>query len=301
MCPRPTATIPAFATLHDTLTHWQAEFLIDREAARCTPKTLQFYQYTIGHLCAFIQTADNLTPTTLRAWLVSLQSRGWADTTIHMHARAAKTFCGWLYAEGYIPVNPWARVPMPKVAKKILPALSTDDVKRLLAFARCDRDKAIVLCLLDTGCRASEFCALTVGDVDMKSGMVRIREGKGRKDRVTRMGAKARKALLKYLRTRDGLTASSRLFESKLGNVLTPNSLLLLLNRIGQAAGVEHCSPHAFRRSFALWSYRQGMSLTDIQMMLGHSDLTVIRQYLDLNGRDLESAHRRFGPVDGML
>jgi site-specific recombinase XerD len=286
----------------DNLPQWQSEFLIDRQAMLCTPATLAFYRYTLGHLAAFLADRGlSLSSAAIRAFLVDCAGRGWADTTVHMHARAIKTFCRWLHAEGYTDADLFARVPMPRIARKVLPALTPEEVKHMLAAAPNDRDRAIILCLLDTGCRASEFCALTVGDVDMKSGMVQIRQGKGNKDRVTRLGAKSRKALLRYLRSRIDARAPDLLFLTETGRALNPNSLWLVLKRIGRVAGVEECSPHAFRRSFALWSYRQGMALTDIQMLLGHSDLSVIRQYLDLQGRDMELAHRRFGPVDALL
>jgi site-specific recombinase XerD len=299
----PQSSLPAaVAPSGDNLPQWQAEFLIDRQAMLCTSATLTFYRYTLGHLVAFL--ADRglaLSPAAIRAFLVDCSGRGWADTTVHQHARAVKTFCRWLQAEGYTDSDLFARVPMPRIAHKVLPALTPDDVKHMLSAAPNDRDRAIILCLLDTGCRASELCALAVGDVNMKTGMVQIREGKGKKDRVTRLGAKSRKQLLRYLRSRIDARGPDPLFLAETGRVLNPNSLWLVLKRIGESAGVEHCGPHAFRRSFALWSYRQGMSLTDIQMLLGHSDLSVIRQYLDLDEVDMEAAHRRFGPVDNML
>lgn len=114
------------------------------------------------------------------------------------------------------------------------------------------------------------------------------------------LAAKTRRAILRYLRGRE-MTPCDSLFTSGTGRPLNPNSLLLIMKRLGRLAGIDHCSPHAFRRSFALWSYRQGMGITDLQLMLGHSDLTVLKRYLDVQTTDLEAAHRRFGPVDMVL
>jgi integrase len=88
------------------------------------------------------------------------------------------------------------------VPKVIMPAFSIEDVRGLLRACRSPRDTAIVLCLLDSGCRAAEFCALRVQDVDLRSGSVRVIHGKGGKDRTCYLGAKARQALVKYLRAR---------------------------------------------------------------------------------------------------
>ncbi len=293
------------AKIDDILPQWQTAFLIDRQAMRCTPRTIEFYRYTLGHLLDFLQAqgggAASLTPPNLRAWLVDMQSRQWADTTIHMHARAAKTFCRWLLAESLILSNPWDRVSMPRVAQKILPAFTVPEIKRLLAVARSERDKALVLVLLDSGCRAEEFCALTLGDLDLRTGALMVRQGKGRKDRVTRLGAKTRKQLLRYMRSRPGMKPTDPLFITQNGRPFSPNSLLQALRRLGETADVAHCAPHAFRRTFAIMSYRQGMSLMNLQLMLGHSDISVLRRYLDIQAPDIEAAHQRYGPVDNLL
>ena len=84
------------------------------------------------------------------------------------------------------------------------------------------------------------------------------------------------------------------------GQHLTPSGLRQILQRIGQNAGVGHCTPHTFRRTCALWCHRNGWRLTEIQRLLGHSDLTVLRQYLDLNDSDVHIAHQERGPVDHM-
>ena len=67
-----------------------------------------------------------------------------------------------------------------------------------------DRDRAMLMTLLDTGARVSEFLALDVGDVDTKSGQVIIKHGKGDNGRATFIGAKTRREVLRYLRNRDG-------------------------------------------------------------------------------------------------
>ena len=82
---------------------------------------------------------------------------------------------------------------------------------------------------------------------------------------------------------------------------LTDSGLRLMLRRLGKRADVEHCHPHTFRRTFALWSLRAGMNIYALQRIMGHSDLTILRRYLALTEQDLQTAHRRFGAVDSML
>jgi integrase/recombinase XerD len=217
---------------------------------------------------------------------------------VHVHARAVKTFCRWLLAEGLVPADPFARVSMPRLEKRILPALTSEDLGHLLAVAS-DRERAVVLCLLDSGLRASEFVGLNVGDVDTRSGSVIVRQGKGRKDRVTFLGAKSRRALLRWLRCKGDRADSSALWTSEnTGDRLTASGLLLLCRRLGYRAGVAHCSPHVFRRTFALFSLRAGADLHSLAAMMGHAGVEVLSHYLDLQQDDLHEVHRRCSPGD---
>ena len=197
-----------------------------------------------------------------------------------------KTFCRFLEREGFAPKNAFAHVVTPKLPKEIMPAFSPEDVQRLLRACRSRRDTAIVLCLLDSGCRAAEFCALRVQDVDLRTGGVRVIRGKGGKDRTSYLGGKARQALIRHLRERpevkptDPLWLSENTGESLRTRGLTYFGLAQLCRRLGKRAGVAHCHPHTFRRTCALWSLRAGMSVYHLQAIMGHSDLQVLRRYL---------------------
>jgi len=146
--------------------------------------------------------------------------------------------------------------------------------------------------------------------VDLRSGAVRVIHGKGGRDRTCYLGAKARQALVKYLRARPRMLlsgASAPVYTGALwlsvntGQALTACGLAQVLQRLGERAGVAHCHPHTFRRTCALWSLRAGMSVYHLQAIMGHSDLETLRRYLALVESDAEEAHRRFGAVDNML
>jgi len=94
-------------------------FLLDREAARCTPKTLEHYHYTCGTFVAWLRDqgiADvaQIGPQHIRAYLVSLQRRGLKDTTQHAHARGIKAWLNWLVREGDLNESPMRRTAMPR-------------------------------------------------------------------------------------------------------------------------------------------------------------------------------------------
>ena len=101
---------------------------------RCTAQTLEYYRYALGGFLKYLETRninrpEEIKATDIRAFLVSLQDRKMADTTIHLHARATKTFCRWLLAEDHTTVNPFERVTMPRLDKKTLAALPAEDVQ----------------------------------------------------------------------------------------------------------------------------------------------------------------------------
>jgi len=139
-----------------------------------------------------------------------------------------------------------------------------------------------------------------VGDVDTRTGACVVRQGKGRKDRITYIGAKAKRALFKYLDSRSIQTAEP-LFVTPSGERLTVDGVQSMLMRLGARAQVAHCHPHTFRRTFALWSLRAGMDIFSLQKLMGHSDLSILRRYLALVEADLADAHRAHGAVDAML
>lgn len=282
-------------------------FLLDAEARRLTLQTLRFYRQQLEPFLAFlleqgVSKPEGITAPHIRSYLVGLQRRGLADASQHAAARSIRAFCNFMVKEDLLAASPMRKVQMPRQEKVILPAFEPDDVKRLLAACKINRDVAIVLCLLDTGCRAAEFIGLDVGDVDMKTGTVKVRLGKGRKQRLTFLGARTRKALLKYLIERGSPRPEEPLWLShKTGDRITDAGLRLLCRRLGQAAGVAHCHPHTFRRTFALWSLRSGMNIYALQQLMGHSDLQILRRYLALVDEDLKEAHRKYGAVDSML
>lgn len=290
-------------------------FLLSRQAMRCTAKTMEHYEYTLGSFISYLESQNTeyvstITPGHIRAYLVELQKRGLKDTTQHAHARGIKTWLRWLVNEGDIPDSPMRRVTMPRLEQRVPAPFAPDDVQQLLAG--CDRatvtgsrDYAIILVLLDTGLRASELVSLQIGDIDMRSGLCTVM-GKGGKMRQVRVGARARQSILRMLSYRSGPESGAPLWMAYGINAtergaLSRSGLQVMLHRRGRDAGVKPCSPHRFRRTFALWCLRDGMDLHSLRLLMGHSNLVVLQRYLALAGEDVERAHIAHSPVDRLL
>ncbi|MFN8488098.1 MAG: tyrosine-type recombinase/integrase [Caldilineaceae bacterium] len=282
-------------------------FVLDNQSRRFTKATITTYRDRLEPFINWCPTQnaeslDEVTPSLIRLYLVALQERQLSDYTINGVARCIKTFFNFCVREGLLAESPMKKVAMPKIDKRILPALSVEDAQKLLKVCEGERDAAIVLFMLDTGVRATELINLNGGDIDQQTGTVAVRQGKGRKDRVVYVGAKARKQLLRYYMRRGEPKANEAVWLSEKSNErLTTSGLRQLLERLSEASGIKKCSPHTLRRTFALWSLRNGMSIYHLQRLMGHADITVLRIYLDLAQGDLQQAHNDFGAVDNLL
>jgi integrase/recombinase XerD len=232
------------------------------------------------------------------------------------------SFFGWLNREFKIP-NPVKGISAPRYQKAQPQPFTREEVELLLKaclysrdaetkirhsfFMRrptASRDQTIIMILLDTGLRVSELCSLKVDDVDLKTGRVNVKHGqlggaKGGKGRTVFMGKATRKALWRYLASReDGEKPDAPLVLSKEDRPMTRNGVRLLITSIGERAGVKKTYPHRFRHTMAINYLRAGGDVFTLQALLGHSSLDMVRHYAQIAEIDIEEAHRKASPVD---
>jgi len=201
--------------------------------------------------------------------------------------------------------NLMLKVKAPKVILDPLAPISIEDVRALINTCQRgnfvgERDEAIFLSLLDTGARAQELCNMNIKDIDLNTGAVLIRYGKGGKTRTVFIGRKTRRRMRSYLRLHSN--ENPALFISKDGERLTYGGLRQLLERRAKRAKLGNKPElHGFRRAFALNMLRSGVDIFVLQRLMGHADLQVLRRYLAQNDEDNQLAHMRGSPVDNNL
>ena len=159
------------------------------------------------------------------------------------------------------------------------------------------RNRAILLCLLDTGLRARELLSIDLQDVNLITGSITLRQGKGGKPRTVFVGKESRKAVRSYLRERNDNLHALWLTDCP-SKRLAYGGLRALLERHASLAGIEAPSAHDFRRAFALTMLRNGTDLVSLARLMGHTNLKVLQRYLKQLPDDLQEAHRRGSPVD---
>lgn len=233
-----------------------------------------------------------------------------SHTTIHHYFVVIANFFGWVVREGFLKENPTIRIKVAKPKAKVIKPYTLEEINKMLMI--CDRDyeqnakflgsrnKAIVLVLLDTGVRLSELLGMTLNDINTSNGNIRV-TGKGNKERVVRIGKIAQKATWRYLMHRPN-TGHQELWLSEEGKCLNCVGVQSLIQRLKERAGISgNGSVHRFRHTFALNFLRVDRNVFNLQYLLGHSQLEMVRRYTATLGmEDALKAHEKASPADIM-
>ncbi len=228
----------------------------------------------------------------IRGYLAILYRKN-SKATIARKLSAVRSYFRYLLRQGVVDINPAETVQTPKQEKKIPHYLTVDDVFRLLDQVQEDslwgwRNRAIIETLYTAGTRVSELAGLDTTDVDLEGGIIRV-HGKGNKERILPIGAKAVTAIRKYrdrLERETGITpkAGGALFINQRKGRLTPRSIARILDRLVRQCGLlVPVSPHTLRHSFATHLLDAGADLRTVQELLGHESLSTTQKYTQVS------------------
>ena len=287
---------------------WAIEFIKAKKIERLSPNTIRIYEQQLKHFTAFcegqlLEHISQVSSSDIRNFLLYLQDEGHNPGGVHVGYRILKTFLRWydLEAEPENWRNPITKVKAPRLVEEPLKPIELRDVRSMLDT--CDstflgtRNRAILLFLLDTGLRARELLSISLDDINLVTGNVLLRRGKGSKSRTVFIGKETKKAVRAYLKNRqDNLEALWVTDDQK--KVLAYGGLRALLERHAILAGIKPPSAHDFRRAFAITMLRNGIDLVTLARLMGHTNLKVLQRYLKQLPEDLQEAHLRAGPVD---
>ena len=252
---------------------------------------------------------STLTPIALIGYRNELQHEQHRSTsTVNLQVSALRGWCGWLTEQGYLAADPAAHVKLVSgEATSSRSGLKSTQVNALLRQAQLSRDPArnyaIVQVLLQTGLRLSECAALTFEDITLgeRSGLLRVRAGKGNKARSVPLNSSAREAIATYAAPRLGMEqrsvkavakgwpkpktseAHQPLFLSQKGGALTTSAMGQMIADLVRAAGAlvpEETSAHTLRHTFARSYLAQYPGdVVGLATLLGHSSLDTTRLY----------------------
>jgi len=207
--------------------------------------------------------------------------------------------------EGMREDDPSALVESPKLGRSLPKSLSESDIEALLqspdiATPLGLRDRAMLELVYASGLRVSEIVTLTMGQMSMQRGLLRL-VGKGDKERLVPMGEEAQEWLDKYLNeARIDLLKSKRadaIFVTARGQAMTRQAFWYMIKRSAKKAGISVAlSPHTLRHSFATHLLNHGADLRVVQMLLGHSDLSTTQIYTHVAQERLKQLHAAHHP-----
>lgn len=241
----------------------------------------------------------------VREFVFSLKDLGLAAASIRRQASALRTYYGFLLAEGTVNQDPSDRLEMPRRGRTLPDILSVTEMESLLTAPGVEeplawRDRALLELGYGAGLRVSELCGLTLHNLLLSEGLVRV-FGKGSKERLVPIGRNVIGSVSVYLhqlrpeldrgRGRDRVLLNGR------GEPLSRVGAWGIVKRSARAAGIrKRVTTHTLRHSFATHLLEGGADLRAVQEMLGHADLSTTQIYTHVDREYLRSMHRRFHP-----
>ena len=259
-----------------------------RNKFRFKPATAEFYEKELGYLFRRagelgIKHPSDFNDRSIED-LEGLLSKTAGRVTVRKYMRALKTYLRWCEGRGLIDCAP--KITIPHIETLIEP-LRPDEFAKLLQAAKKStqpkRNVALLMVMGRAGLRAGEVCRLKVDD--FKNGQLRLVYTKTGRDRFLPLPDKVATAVEQYLRKERPRCYSEYLFVNAEGGQLTDNALRLMLRRLSDDTGVK-VHPHLLRHSFAFLGVLQGVPMTVIQFMLGHTTLEMTKRYINLSGGD---------------
>jgi len=324
--------LPANRRASMTIERAIGDYLLDHEGGNRSKKTIEWHSTALRFLREFLAQERGITlvgevdAPDLTAWFVhlrkSLGARGKlrSERTVQTYARSARAFFHWGVRCRLIEENPFDRVSFPRVGKPIIKTITPEEFEQLLractppnetgpiATRAAVRNRAILWVLYDSGIRVSELCGVRQGDFDRKQGILTVK-GKGSKERRIALGSNCQRNLLYYLDQHRpdqeelaawGSPDEDHLFLSETRLPLTKNGVTQLFARLKKRSGItgKRISPHIFRHTFAIRYLVLGNDPFSLQELLGHEDMSTVKNYMHMNDETIQEQKRKYSPGD---
>lgn len=270
------------------------QYFVSKKLQGLSAGTLNLYKTTIDRFMRSVRTPfAEITTEDIRMYIArrSIQDN-LSSATLDRERGAICRFFTWLYEEEYISKNPGLRVESIKFEKRIKKAFTPVEIELMRNAATSLKEKVVIELLLSTGCRVSELVSFTIENYDRDRGTISV-VGKGNKERLTFVNAKAKVAIDNYL-TKLGHASGSIIQGRKKGTPMNVSSIQKMISVIAKRANVRHAHPHKFRRTAATLALKHGMDINDVRIFLGHSSMNTTLDYLDLTGVDFKQIHDKY-------
>jgi site-specific recombinase XerD len=277
-------------------------------------KSITTYRYIFLGFNRFLATEnirfiEDITPDTIRSYLVFMRNQGYAPDTIRDRYVGIAAWFNFMCSDGLIVGNPVKSVKKPKLPKVFARTFTASELQKILTYFKTDtfagmRNKTILYLLYGTGIRKTELLELTVFNLHMDMSSMTI-IGKGNKQREVPLSPVLMKLLRQYLGCREEIltkhdSQTSRLIITKYGRPLSDGGLRQVFRFLKDGTGIGglRFSPHTLRHSFAKAFLTNGGNLFALQDVLGHEDISTTRIYVENGKLELSNQMKNFCPLD---
>ena len=270
-----------------------------------TNDTLKNYQIDLKQFSEFLHsknqdlyTADRLH---IESFFMKLNSLGLSPSSLARKASTLRSYFLFLLKTSVISISPMIAIKTPKLSKKLPNILSISDVDTLCnidaSSSVSKRDRAIIEVMYSSALRLSELSSLNIDSVDIESKCVKV-IGKGKKERILPLGAKASEALSDWTSARCDLRpVDNALFINKFGTRLSNRSIQNRINFWVKKQGLNcKISPHTLRHSCATHLLEASGDLRAVQEFLGHEDISTTQIYTNMDFEHLNRVYKNSHP-----
>ncbi len=309
----------------DDITKYLRLFLISKKVSGRTERTIDYYRCELMRFFGNVQKSPlDVTSDDIKLYLAVKEVRdGVGKVYLKNITRVLSSFYQWMQKEEYLVKNPMNKVEEIKIPKVKKEAFTETQIEQLrLAVTEDIRLQCMLEILLSTWCRVSELAQIKLKDISEDKESVLI-HGKGNKDRICYINARAKIYLQRYLEHRNndneylftncriGVNGSEVfsteckkrkikprdwwMEEDMVGDSHIDKSVVeSMIRKAGKRAGVEKTHPHRFRRTGATFALRRGMPIEQVSKLLGHESIETTQIYLDLGDTELEQSHKKY-------
>ncbi|NLE26499.1 MAG: tyrosine-type recombinase/integrase [Clostridiaceae bacterium] len=267
-------------------------FLAAKKLDGMSIHTIKNYSFILRRFCNVLhKDIEQITSMDIRMFLALRSKEGLKNSSMAATIAALKSFFSWLENEEYITKSPMRKIKNIKVEKRLRKALTREELEMLRDVAKDLRDKAMLELFYSTGCRLDEIQKLNISDIDWANNQVRV-IGKGNKERIVFLNARARIHLKKYLKTRKDTQPYLFVSERAPHNQLGRRAIEKTFEKLGIKAGINRdVYPHLIRHTTATHMLQGGATLEEVQAYLGHDSPATTQIYAQIDNNAVKQSH----------
>lgn len=264
-------------------------FIISKKIEGKSDKTLENYYMFLKNFFQEVQKPlDEITSGHIRVYLYTYQQkRAISNRSLEVLRNVFNSFFTWAFNEGYIKTNPMLKIGAINYDPKPREGLTQLELEKVREACADERDRAIIEFLYSTGCRISEVCNVKISDINFQQKTCLIL-GKGNKYRTVYLNAKCELALDRYLKTRNDNTEYLFVGVRRPHNQLHKSGMEAIVKKIVKRTDInKNITPHMFRHTMATTALQNGMTVPEVQKILGHTNIETTMIYVRTDDEEL--------------